>query len=405
MSNIALKVSNISKAFRIPDMQTQTAKGFFMDLFRKRKYHTFHALDNVSLEIEKGDFFGIVGKNGSGKSTLLKILSGIYTPDTGTIATHGKIVSFLELGVGFNSEFSGRENIILSGTLLGIKKKDLQKKMQDIIAFSELEEFIDMRLKNYSSGMYVRLAFSVAIHADADILIMDEILAVGDMNFQKKCYKVFDELKAAGKTIILVSHDMANIVKFCNKSALLHEGKLIYQGIPEQTTQLYQQLNVDSQAEVNESSVNDMIASQKDKGAHIEKIELLNKDGKPQKKFQSHEDIIFRIHYKTQETLVEPNFAIALFKAENDLCCYDINTYLEKIEINPSDISKEGYFEIRFSKPPLLTGSYYAKIGLFGKYCDITYDFIDHSEEFFIQGKDNEFGAVYLEHTWNLQHL
>ena len=186
-----------------------------------------NALDDISFQVSKGEFFGIIGRNGSGKSTLLKILAGIYTPDEGRVIVDGDISPFLELGVGFNPELSGKDNIFLNGTILGLSQKEIEKKYNAIVEFSELEQFIDLKLKNYSSGMYVRLAFSVAIHANKGILLMDEVLAVGDANFQTKCKAEFNRYKAMGNTVVLVTHDINTVKQNCDRAMLLHKGKIL----------------------------------------------------------------------------------------------------------------------------------------------------------------------------------
>jgi ABC-2 type transport system ATP-binding protein len=224
--DIAIKVENISKTFRIPHEKISSLRGAAVNVFKKKSYEEFQALDNVSFEIKKGEFFGIIGRNGSGKSTLLKILAGIYQPNKGKVHVHGLISPFLELGIGFNPELSGRDNVYLNATVLGMSRKQIDQKFDDIVAFSELERFIDQKLKNYSSGMQVRLAFSVSIHANRDILLMDEVLAVGDINFQRKCYNYFESIKGE-KTVLFVSHDLDNMKKFCSRSLVLNNGKII----------------------------------------------------------------------------------------------------------------------------------------------------------------------------------
>lgn len=230
MTNIdsqpTIVVRNMSKKFVIPHERIDTLKGKFVNIFRKKSYETFYALDDISFEVKKGEFFGIIGRNGSGKSTLLKILAGIYTPDQGSVVVKGMISPFLELGIGFTPELSGRDNIYLNATVLGLTKKQIDKKFDSIVAFSELERFIDQKLKNYSSGMQVRLAFSVAVHANRDILLLDEVLAVGDSNFQMKCHKEFARYKETGKTVILVSHDVAVVEQYCERAVLLRNGKI-----------------------------------------------------------------------------------------------------------------------------------------------------------------------------------
>ena len=222
-NNIAVKVNNLSKTFVIPHEKISTLRGAFVNILKSKTYERFKALDSVSFEVERGEFFGIAGRNGSGKSTLLKILAGIYQPDGGEVKISGEISPFLELGIGFNLELSGRDNIYLNAAVLGLSRRQIDGTFKEIVAFSELERFIDQKVKNYSSGMQVRLAFSVAIHANRDILLMDEILAVGDANFQKKCYQYFQEIKGR-KTVLFVSHDMENMKKFCGRTLILDKG-------------------------------------------------------------------------------------------------------------------------------------------------------------------------------------
>jgi ABC-2 type transport system ATP-binding protein len=231
-SGLAVQIENVSKSFIIPHQRIRSMRSAFVNIFRKKSFETFKALDGVSLEINEGEFFGIIGRNGSGKSTLLKIMASIYPPDSGQIWVASGVSPFLELGIGFNPELSGRDNIYLNATILGMRKKQIDKKFDEIVAFSEVERFVDQKLANYSSGMSVRLAFSVAVHANRDILLMDEVLAVGDIGFQKKCFEVFEDLKKKGKTIILVSHDLKQVEKHCQRVALIDKGKLLFCGAP-----------------------------------------------------------------------------------------------------------------------------------------------------------------------------
>lgn len=240
----AIVVSNVSKHFIIPHEKESTLKGAFVNVLKKNNSEVFDALKDISFEIKKGEFFGIIGRNGSGKSTLLKILAGIYATDTGSVHIDGRISPFLELGIGFNPELSGRDNIYLNGTVLGLTKKQIDKKFDSIVAFSELERFIDQKLKNYSSGMSVRLAFSVAIHANRDILLMDEVLAVGDINFQQKCLSKFEEYKKEGKTIILVSHDIGAIEKYCDRAMLIQDGIIKMIGDAKEVGEEYKRENM-----------------------------------------------------------------------------------------------------------------------------------------------------------------
>lgn len=224
--DIVIEAKNISKTFRLPHEKISTVRGAFVNLLNRKTFEELKALDDISFEVKKGEFFGIIGRNGSGKSTLLKILAGIYQPNKGKIKIQGQISPFLELGIGFNGELSGKDNVHLNATILGLSRKQIKEKFDDIVAFSELERFIDQKVKNYSSGMQVRLAFSVAIHANRDILLMDEVLAVGDGNFQKKCYEYFNQIKGK-KTVLFVSHDMENMKKFCERTLVLNDGKAV----------------------------------------------------------------------------------------------------------------------------------------------------------------------------------
>jgi len=223
-----IQVKNLSKSFVIPHQRHDSLVEYLSHPNRifKPSGEKFTVLKDIDLDVYPGDFLGIMGRNGSGKSTLLKILAGIYSPTSGSVKVKGKMVPFLELGVGFNSELSGRENVFLNGIILGLSRSFLQEKYNEIVKFAELEKFMDMPLKNYSSGMQVRLAFSIAIMADADVYILDEVLAVGDIEFQKKCFNIFREYKKRKKTIILVTHSSASVRDFCDRAVFLKEGRL-----------------------------------------------------------------------------------------------------------------------------------------------------------------------------------
>lgn len=234
-----IKVKNISKVFKIPKEKRYTFKENLVRLFRPVDYERIKALDNVSFEVREGEFLGIIGPNGCGKTTLLKIIASILLPTQGSVAVKGKISPFLELGVGFNPDLTARENIYQNAIILGLSRRQVKKRFDEIVKFAELSRFIDMRLKNFSSGMHVRLAFSVAIQVDADILLMDEVLAVGDAHFQKKCFQVFDEYKKANKTIVLVTHDMSAVRNYCTRAIYLKEGSIVCDGQPKEVVDYY----------------------------------------------------------------------------------------------------------------------------------------------------------------------
>ncbi|RSJ96488.1 ABC transporter ATP-binding protein [Streptococcus australis] len=237
---IAVKVDHVSKYFKLPTEATNSLRTALVNRFKGIKgYKEQHVLKDISFEVEKGDFFGILGRNGSGKSTLLKIISEIYVPEKGSVTIDGKLVSFIELGVGFNPELTGRENVYMNGAMLGFSTAEIDAMYDDIVDFAELHDFMNQKLKNYSSGMQVRLAFSVAIKAQGDILILDEVLAVGDEAFQRKCNDYFQERKKSGKTTILVTHDMGAVKKYCNKAVLIENGLVKTIGSPENVANQY----------------------------------------------------------------------------------------------------------------------------------------------------------------------
>ena len=239
---VAIKVENLKKSFKLPTDKSWGLKQAILNRIKGIKgYVKQEVLKGVSFEVKKGEFLGIVGRNGSGKSTLLKILSQIYVPDSGKIKVNGSLVPFIELGVGFNPELTGKENIYLNGAMLGFSNAEMDKMYDDIVSFAELEPFMHQKLKNYSSGMQVRLAFSIAIRARGDILILDEVLAVGDAAFQEKCNQYFADLKGE-QTIILVTHDMENVRRFCDRAILLEDGKVIKDGKPDKVADAYLKL-------------------------------------------------------------------------------------------------------------------------------------------------------------------
>lgn len=244
---LAIQVKHLSKSFRLPHNRQNSIKGSLINLLGRgdRTYETQEVLKDVSFDIKKGEFFGIVGRNGSGKSTLLKLIAGIYTPTKGGIQINGTLTPFIELGVGFNPDLTGRENVYLNGALLGFDKEHVEKMYESIVEFAELGRFMDQKLKNYSSGMQVRLAFSIAIRARSDILLLDEVLAVGDEAFQKKCYTYFSDLKANKQTVILVTHDMGAVERYCNRALLLEKGKVKMIGSSVEVAGAYRELFLD----------------------------------------------------------------------------------------------------------------------------------------------------------------
>lgn len=287
----AIAVNKLYKSFVLPHEKHSGIKQAVINILGGRaqgKAEKQKVLKDVSFEIKKGEFFGIVGRNGSGKSTLLKLLAEIYTPDAGSIQVNGSLTPFIELGVGFNHELTGRENVFLNGALLGFDRKEMEAMYDEIVEFSELGKFMDQKLKNYSSGMQVRLAFSIAIRANSDILLLDEVLAVGDAEFQQKCFAYFEQLKKAHKTIILVTHDMSAVRRFCNRALLIEKGKIKAIGSPHEIASQYTLDNMNAEKKNAQDESNGL-------GSHIKKLEI-----RPVSKtiLSKDEDFVFDIHYQ-----------------------------------------------------------------------------------------------------------
>ncbi|HTE22530.1 MAG TPA: ABC transporter ATP-binding protein [Candidatus Limnocylindria bacterium] len=305
--DIAIRVENVSKAFKLPHEKQSSLKGVFLSSFRSKSYELQQSLKNVSFEVKKGEFFGIVGRNGSGKSTLLKCMAGVYTPDKGKIKIYGSLVPFIELGVGFNPELSGRDNVFLNAALLGFSRKQTEAMYHDIVEFAELEKFMDQKLKNYSSGMQVRLAFSIAIRAKSDILLLDEVLAVGDSAFQQKCFDYFASLKNENRTIILVSHAMAMIERFCDRALLLEYGEIKEIGTSTKIAGRYEEMFLREEA--------DRLSQQRGEEADgTETVELVKarviQGGKAQGAIEADEDFEIEVTVKSKIAIDHVNIGI-----------------------------------------------------------------------------------------------
>ncbi len=240
---VVVQVQGVSKSFRIRDQKIDTLRERFTHPFTRPTYRRLEALRDVSVEIHQGEFFGIVGRNGSGKSTLLKIMASIYRADSGRVRMAGQVAPFIELGVGFNPELTARENCVLNGVLMGLSRREAAQRLDAVLDFGELREFVDLKVKNYSSGMMVRLAFSIMVQADADIMLIDEVLAVGDAAFAQKCMDVFHERRDAGRTLILVTHDMSTVQSLCHRAMVIHDGEVLHVGDPDEAAMRYLRLN------------------------------------------------------------------------------------------------------------------------------------------------------------------
>lgn len=254
MDNAVIQVMNVSKMYKLYDKHTDRLKEA-LGLSRKKCYTEHYALNHINFEVNKGETVGIIGTNGSGKSTILKIITGVLNPTEGEIKVNGRISALLELGAGFNSEYTGIENIYLNGTMIGFSKEEIDAKLDDILSFADIGEFVNQPVKTYSSGMFVRLAFAVAINIEPEILIVDEALSVGDVFFQAKCYHKFEEFKEAGKTILFVSHDLSSVSKYCDRVVLLNKGEKLAEGTPKEMVDLYKKLLVTNTEESTSAAV------------------------------------------------------------------------------------------------------------------------------------------------------
>ncbi|HFU4218662.1 TPA: ABC transporter ATP-binding protein [Streptococcus suis] len=338
--NIAVKVEHVSKYFKLPTESTQSLRTALVNRFKGIKgYKEQHVLRDINFEVEEGDFFGIVGRNGSGKSTLLKIISQIYVPEQGKATVNGKLVSFIELGVGFNPELTGKENVYLNGAMLGFTQKEIDEMYDDIVDFAELGEFMNQKLKNYSSGMQVRLAFSVAIKAQGDVLILDEVLAVGDEAFQRKCNDYFMERKKSGKTTILVTHDMSAVKKYCNKAVLIENGLVKAYGEPFDVAGQYQLDNTHTNAPTSSSSEEDLTSKTELETNH--RIQNLKAVLLQDKIYQPDDTIQFEISY---DQLVDDDtyLAFTFFDLDTGQPLYNDNSmYLSTTGIGKKTFSYE----------------------------------------------------------------
>lgn len=385
MAQPIVVINNLTKSFKIPLEASSGIKQKLINILKGRKgYRVFTPLKDIDFIINEGDFFGIVGRNGSGKSTLLKTIAGIYTPNSGSVEVGGSLVPFIELGVGFNPELTGRENVFLNGALLGFSHDEMEAMYDKIVDFAELGDFMEERLKNYSSGMQVRLAFSIAIRAHADILLLDEVLAVGDEAFQKKCYAYFDKLKREKRTVILVTHDMSAVERFCNKAVFIEDGKVKMIGKPYRIAAAYSRSNIKS---YNESEgLDEQISDDFD-------ITLRGSDGNEQTVYEYNETMTVELEW--QQTGVK-HVGVAIFR-ENGEYVYGPNTYQEKVKI--ADKSRATY-TVQLN---LNEGSYFIKAGLMGADDTKTIAFTEEGPHFSVQ-RDYDHGrwggVTKLKHTW-----
>lgn len=393
--DVAVSVQHVTKGFRLYSERNDSLKAAVMRGGRAR-YEEFVALDDVSLEIPAGRTFGLVGENGSGKSTLLKCIAKILRPDSGRVSTRGKVAALLELGSGFHPELSGRENVFLNGSILGLSKKELEATFDEIVHFAGVEAFIDQPVKNYSSGMYVRLGFSIAINVDPDVLLVDEVLAVGDATFQRKCMEKFAAYRAAGKTVVVVSHDTASMRLLCDSVAWLEHGKVVALGRPDEVVDTY----VDDSHEDREQTQDGGIRWGSGEG-RIERLELLDAAGRPLTRVRTGDRVVVRLHWSAAERIPQPVFGLAMETLEG----YYLWAHHSRDGGAVADaIQGEGHVDLVVDRLMLQPGTYDLTASLNAYDCQHVFDYRHRLLRFDVDtGRPRESGgAVALGGAWGL---
>lgn len=390
---MVVKVEHLWKTFQIPHERRTTLFENLMGLMRPNQYETFTVLKDVSFEVNEGECVGIIGDNGSGKSTLLKIIANILRPTSGRVKVKGKITPFLELGVGFQPDLTARENVGVYATIMGLSKREIRNRTDDVLKFAGLEKFQDTKLKNLSSGMQVRLAFSTAIQTDPDILLVDEVLAVGDMEFQQKCFQVFNRYRKEGVTILFVSHDLGAVRRFCDKTLLLGKGTRLAFGNTEEIIDryIYRAGNSIEKGQSKENLVrwgNGKIL--------ITRVEFLDKFGSESTRFNSSDAMTVRIHYNAKERIIDPIFGIALYNDQGQHL-YGTNTSLKDVPID--HVEGIGYVELVIERIPMINGRFFLSVAVHSR-DDVPYDWIDKYHSFDVISKGRDVGLFEVPCKW-----
>lgn len=405
MGKVEIEARNLSKMYKLYDNPRDRFKEAFS--FSKQKYHReFYAMHDVNFQIFKGETVGIVGRNGSGKSTLLKMLTGVLNPSEGEIKVHGKISALLELGAGFNMDYTGIENIYLNGTINGISRKEMDERVDDIIAFADIGEHINQPVRTYSSGMFVRLAFAVAINVDPDILIVDEALAVGDTRFQLKCMDKFVEFMEQGKTVLFVSHDINSIKRFCKRSLWINNGKLIMDGKTDEVTDNYidflkselpleEYLERKNNPQIMEPTTEEEV---KEEIAEFKSLTMYDEDGNEIDDITHGQNVRIKIEYEVfDENVNEPVIGLAIRSIDNKYIC-GLNTLLDNYTVqwkkgkNVCEITYEGF--------NLTGGNYYFDVAIFDRTATVPIDYRTKEKVFFVNMGYIAEGIVVLNHHW-----
>lgn len=405
MREIAIETENLSKVYKLYEKPSDRVLEA-LKLTKKCKHKDYYALNHVSFKFYKGETIGIVGKNGSGKSTLLKMLTGVLTPTEGKLKVNGRISALLELGAGFNGEYTGIENIYLNGSIMGYTKEQMQQRVEEIVKFADIGDYINQPVKTYSSGMFVRLAFAVAINVDPDILIVDEALAVGDVRFQLKCMDKFLEFKQRGITIIYVSHDTNSIKRFCERALWINEGKLMDDGDVDIVTDRYlDYLKVLDAEKENYETNNEQTKNcdSEDMGncdniAELVNIRMYNSKGEEVQEVTYGTQVDIEIEYKVNDTTIKhPVLGIAILRVDNLYIC-GVNTLLDNENI-PWEKGLNKY-KLRYDKFNLVGGSYYFDVALYDQTASVPFDYRSKYKQFFVRMGYVAEGIVVLNHEW-----
>ncbi len=404
----AITLNDVHKKFKMYYDKGQTLKERI--IYRNRNYHEDRwVLNGISLEIKKGEVVGLIGENGSGKSTLLKLMTRILYPDKGAIHINGRVSSLIELGAGFHPDMTGRENIYTNASIFGLSRNEIDKRLDEIIKFSELEDFIDNPVRSYSSGMYMRLAFSVAINMDAEILLIDEILAVGDQNFQRKCINKLLEICKTGTTIVIVSHSLSQIEKLCNRSIWINNGLVQMDGVPRDVHMYYQDFlgkkinrtvqatKRDFEPEIQGEAENSRKIS---KEAWVESVELINKNGEAMCVFETGEKVTVQISYKAKQAETETIISVGVVR-EDGVHCFSTNTAIAKI--NKIKLMQSGVIHFVIDSLDLLNGYYYMDVALNYSDGNQLYDYVSNACVFQMVSRDGSTGLIKMKGQWNIK--
>ena len=374
-------------------------------LAKAREKELFWSLSDVSFEVERGETIGILGANGAGKSTALKIISRIIQPTSGSVDVNGRVTALLELGAGFHPELSGRDNIFLNGTVMGLSRKDIERKIDEIIDFSEVEEFIDMPVKDYSSGMYARLGFSVAVHLDPEIVLLDEVLSVGDQAFQQKCNERMLRMRRQGVTTVFVSHNLDAIWRICSSAVWLDHGKVRMTGSAHKVSDAYYTHVLESSANDDESAEEkkEWAAGRMGSGeARVTDIEFMGEEMQARRVFLTNEPLIVRVHYQADTPIEKPLMGLGFFQADSSAHLAGPNNSLNQYEI-PVMFGK-GYLDYRIEKLPLLPGDYLLSTAIYDNAEVHPFDVWHHAARFTVVpgGTRERYGLIALEGSWGL---